>query len=159
MSMMTHVLRAGARGAARWWPLAIPFALGLACVLIPIPMVIAAGNSGTDLEGALIIMGLLGFASVLALLWALVAAFAIQRRDQRSLGEFVLVLFAATLPVAWLQCVNLQGSLMGLFWGFLHPPDDGPTGMIVRDTITYAILFIIASSCAYFAARDPRAGD
>ncbi|MGD0051746.1 MAG: hypothetical protein ABSD03_07975 [Vulcanimicrobiaceae bacterium] len=152
--MMTRVWQAAVRGATRWWPLAIPFALGLASVLLSIQQVIAAGNDGTTLEGALVLMALAGFASLGLLAWTLAAAVAVQRRHQRPFFEFVLVLFAATLPVAWNQCLNMQGSLMPDLWDRWHQSSTiSPAETALWNTSAYIVLFIVAASAAYGLAR------
>jgi len=140
---------------ARWWPLSIPFVIALLAVLMPMFMVLAVQpGDGTHLEGALFMMAILGYAAALVTFpWAVIAAAVIERRDPRGFAEFVSVLAIATLPTAWLQCVNVQTSLMPFFWGWWHQvPDRGWTDIIVSNSAAYIVFFLVVAYLSYRGA-------
>jgi len=154
--MLVHII-------GRWRSLFLPFAVGLASVVLPILMVEAGQSSGNQLEGALFLMGLLGIgASLVTFPWTVFAAMAAQRRDRRNALEFVVALAVATLPTAWLQCLNGPASIMGVFWGWFHKiPDEWSAehawaDMRIWNSGTYALFFLIVS---YFAHRFSTAKD
>ena len=95
--------------------------------------------------------------SAVVFIWALLVGASIARSRQRSFGEYIAVLFVATLPVAYCQAVNVHTSLLlPLLWLWVVRPD--AIGLTrVASSVTYLLLFCAIASAAYFLPRAKRA--
>jgi len=89
---------------------------------------------------------------------ALILAGLIERRENRPYWEFVCVLFVATLPVAYFQCLNDSTSLMPLLWDWLHP-NVSPWFTDGWNTGTYALFFLVTSTATFYLLRKKEAQD
>lgn len=94
--------------------------------------------------------------SAVVFIWALLVGASIAKSRQRSFGEYIAVLFVATLPVAYYQAVNAPTSLMVLLWFWVVRPD-AVGSLTLVDSITYLLLFCAVASAAYFLPRAKRA--
>jgi hypothetical protein len=147
----------GVTDAARtWWPLGIPFGLGLLSVVLTVSIPPAV-LYGSDMGGTGILVAFAGWlTSAVVFIWALLVAASIAKSRQRSFGEYIAVLFIATLPVAYYQAVNDHSSLMLLVWFWVVRPDAGSL-TLVANSVTYLLLFCAIASAAYFIPRAKRA--
>jgi hypothetical protein len=138
-----------------FWPLVIPFALGILLVFALIGQVRGA-STGSDLEGALFVLEFGGMAGTIALLLVTIGTIvAIAKQWFVPFPVYAALLFVALLPVAYLQCTP-QTSLMPLFWMPLHlePPDLNDIGRVIAvNSSLYVASFAVVAAGSYAFCR------
>lgn len=142
----------------RYWPLGIPFAPGVA-VICALLVMVSHASDGTQLEGALMGEALIGIGfSLIAFPLTLAMLMALTWRTGISYRAYCALLFVATIPVAYFQCMNVQTSIMPIAWGlalgWLVRGAAGTLSMIGMNTLTYVLLFLFCSWITHRAVRS-----
>jgi hypothetical protein len=139
-----------------FWPLGIPLAIG-AFLVVALLALVRSSVTGSDLEGALLVLALGGMGASIALpIVAVGTIVAIAKQWFVPFPVYAALLFVTLLPVAYFQCVNQQTSLMPFLWAPLHiaAPDFTHLGSIVAlDSSLYVAAFAVVATGSYAFCR------
>ena len=139
-----------------FWPLTIPLGIGV-FVIFGLIALVRTSTTGSDLEGALLVLALGGMGASIALSIVAVATIvAIARQWFVSFPVYALLLFVTLLPIAYFQCINQQTSLMPFLWAPLHiaSPDYNNIGSVVAlNSTLYVAAFAVVAAGSYAFCR------
>jgi hypothetical protein len=139
-----------------FWPLGIPLGIGV-FAMFGLVALVRTSTTGSDLEGALLVLALGGMGASIGLAIVAVGTIvAIAKQWFVSFPVYAALLFVTLLPVAYFQCVNQQTSLMPFLWGPLHiaPPDLTLVGSVIAlNSSLYVAAFAVIAAGSYAFCR------